>query len=111
MRPPGNSRDVLLTDLAEVISLWVAAQVIIELVDENRGQHAGVVGQGQAGWQIWNLPYHCQDLPEACRTGGSGKCKTLLGSVPTNICAPPLSLVLSPVSLQPAFREHMAYPE
>lgn len=82
MRPPGNSRDVLLTDLTEVVTFWVAAQVIIELVDEDRGQHAGVVGQGQAGRQIWNLPHHLQDLPEACRTDGSGKCKTPAGLCP-----------------------------
>lgn len=82
MRPPENSRDVLLTDLAEVIAFRIAAQVVIELVDEDRGQHAGVVGQGQAGRQIWNLPHHLQDLPEACRTDGSGKCKTPAGLCP-----------------------------
>lgn len=47
--PLGNSRDILLADLAEVVALWVAAQVIVELVDEDGGQHAGVVSQWQAG--------------------------------------------------------------
>lgn len=74
MRPPGNSRDVLLANLAEVLTLRVTAQVVVELVDEDRSQHTGVVSQGQAGRQIWNLPHHLQDLPQACRTDGSGKC-------------------------------------
>lgn len=62
--PPGNLRDVLLTDLAEVVALWVTAQVIVKLVDEDRGQHAGVVSQWQAGRKVWNLPHHLQDLPQ-----------------------------------------------
>lgn len=62
--PPGNSRDVLLTDLAEVVTLRVTAQVVVEFVDEDGGQHAGVVRQRQAGGQIWNLPHHLQDLPQ-----------------------------------------------
>lgn len=59
-----NSRYVLLADLAEVVSLWVTAQVIVELVDEDGGQHSGVVSQWQARGQIWNLPHHLQDLPQ-----------------------------------------------
>lgn len=82
MRPPGNSRDVLLTDLAKVIALRVTAQVVVELIDEDRGQHACVVSQRQAGWQIWNLPHHLQDLPQACKTDGSCMCKPPAGLCP-----------------------------
>lgn len=59
----GNSRDILLADLAEVVALRVTAQVVVQLVDEDGGQHAGVVSQWQAGRQVWNLPHHLQDLP------------------------------------------------
>lgn len=109
--PSGNSRDVLLADLTEVIALWVAAQVVVELVDEDRGQHAGVVGQGQAGRQVWNLPHHLQDLPQACGTDGL-KCK-----IPAGLCfqtPAPRSVAQSCLitsSLQPAFREPVVYPE
>lgn len=96
MRPPGNSRDVLLADLAEVITLWVTAQVIVELVDEDRSQHTGVVSQGQAGRQIRNLPHHLQDLSQTCRTDGSGKCKTPAGLLQTH---PSLSQVFTPAWL------------
>lgn len=82
MRPTGNSRDVLLTDLAKVIALRVTAQVVIELIDEDRGQHACVVGQRQAGWQIWNLPHHLQNLPQACKTDDSSMCKRPAGLCP-----------------------------
>lgn len=106
--PSGNSRDVLLADLAEVIALRVTAQVIVELVDEDSGQHAGVVSQGQARRQIWNLPHHFQDLPQACGMDGS-RWKMPAGPCPHK--QPPHSTVSYLQLSPPAFGQRMAYPE
>lgn len=60
--------DIFITNVSEVISLWVTFEVVIELVEEHAGDQLCVVRQGQLVWQLGNLTTHLEDLLQTWRT-------------------------------------------
>lgn len=57
--------DIVITNVPEVVSLWVTSQVVIEPVEEHAGNQLCVLCHGQLVWQFRNLPTHLEDLPQA----------------------------------------------
>lgn len=60
--------DIFITNVPEVVSLWVTCEVVIELVEENAGDQLCVVRQEQLVWQFGNLTTHLEDLLQTWRT-------------------------------------------
>lgn len=60
-----NLLNIVITDISEVISLRVTAQVIVELVEENAGNQLCVFCQLQLIGKFWNLTADLQNLLEA----------------------------------------------
>ena len=59
------SLDVIVTDVSVVVSLRIATQVIIELVEEHAGNKLSILCHGQLIGQVWYLTTHLQNLPQA----------------------------------------------
>lgn len=59
---PPHSLDVLLADHTVVVTLRVAAQVIVELIEEDGGSQLGVLCQWQTARHLRNLAHHFQYL-------------------------------------------------
>ena len=54
--------DIFITDVPEVVSLWVTFEVIIELVEEHAGNQLCVFCHGQLVWQFRHLTANLEDL-------------------------------------------------
>lgn len=54
--------DIFITNVPEVVSLWVTYEVVIELVEKHAGNQLCVLCHGQLVWQFGNLTTHLQDL-------------------------------------------------
>lgn len=54
--------NIFITNVPEVISLWVTFEVIIELVEEHAGNQLCIVCHGKLVWQLSNLTTHLEDL-------------------------------------------------
>lgn len=54
--------DIFITNVPEVVSLWVTCEVVMELVEEHAGDQLCVFCQRQLVWQLRNLTAHLEDL-------------------------------------------------
>lgn len=54
--------DIFVTNVPEVVSLWVTLKVVIELVEEHTSNQLCILCQGQLVWQLRNLATNLEDL-------------------------------------------------
>lgn len=60
--------NILITNFPEVVSLWIAFKVIIDLVEKHTGNQLCVFCHGQLVWQFGNLTTHFEDFLQTYRT-------------------------------------------
>lgn len=54
--------DIFVTNVPEVVSLWVTLKVVVELVEEHASNQLCILCQGQLVWQLRNLATNLEDL-------------------------------------------------
>lgn len=59
--------DIFVTNVPEVVSLWVTLKVVVELVEEHASNQLCILCQGQLVWQLRNLATNLEDLFQTYR--------------------------------------------